>query len=69
MKQTRDLEVVCAVDIQLYFQKTIRLTRGHAVSQWLRYCATNRTVADRFPMVSLEFFIVIVLPAALWPWG
>jgi len=23
----------------------------------------------RFPMVSLEFFIGITLPAALWPWG
>jgi hypothetical protein len=23
---------------------------------------------DRFPMVSLEFFIDIILPAALWPW-
>jgi hypothetical protein len=40
---------------------------GHAVAQWLRHCATNRKVADRFPMVSLEFFIYIVIPVALWP--
>jgi len=23
----------------------------------------------RFPMVSLEFFINIIIPAALWPWS
>jgi len=23
----------------------------------------------RFPMVSLEFFIDIILPITLWPWG
>jgi hypothetical protein len=41
--------------------------RGHVVAQWLRHCAANRKVADRFPMVSLEFFIDIILPVALWP--
>ena len=41
---------------------------GHAVAQSveaLRYKAGRSRV--RFPMVSLEFFIDIILPAALWP--
>jgi hypothetical protein len=36
------------------------------MAQWLRHCATNRN-RDRLPMVSLEFFVDIILPAALWP--
>ena len=31
-----------------------------------RSCATSRKVAGS--IVSLEFFIDIILPAALWPW-
>ena len=32
---------------------------GTAVAQWLRCCATNRKVAVRSQLVSLEFFIDI----------
>ena len=42
---------------------------GTAVVEWLRCCATNRRVAGRFQMVSLEFYIDIIFPIALWPWG
>jgi hypothetical protein len=35
---------------------------------WGTAIQTGRS-RDRFPMVSLDFFIDIILPAALWPWG
>jgi hypothetical protein len=37
-------------------------------SGWGTALQTGRS-RDRFPMVSLEFFIDIILPAALWLWG
>jgi hypothetical protein len=41
--------------------------RGGTVG-WGTALQTGRSQV-RFPMVSLEFFIYIILPAALWPWG
>ena len=42
---------------------------GTAVAQWLRCCATKGRSLVRFQIVSLECFIAIILPIALWPWG
>ena len=42
-------------------------TRGNAVGSGIELQVGRSRV--RFPMVSLEFFIDITLPAALWPWG
>jgi hypothetical protein len=41
--------------------------RGGAVVEALRYKPEGH--GFRLPMVSLDFFIYIILPAALWPWG
>jgi hypothetical protein len=46
--------------------ESYRSKRWH--SGWGTALQTRRSW-DRFPMLSLEFAIEIILPAALWPWG
>jgi hypothetical protein len=42
---------------------------GRRWRSWLRHCAEVGTLRVRFPMVSLEFFTDIIIPAALCPWS
>jgi hypothetical protein len=46
-------------------QQSIPRSGGHTVTR-LKHCSTSRVL---FPMVSLELFNGLILPAALWPWG
>ena len=46
-----------------------RVGEGTAVAQWLRCCFTDRKVAGSIRSVVSGFFIDIILPIALWPWG
>jgi len=43
----------------------IHTNQGTAVAQWLRCCA----VAGSIPDGVMEFFIDIILPIAIRPWG
>ena len=51
----------------IYIKLALPPEWGHAFRSGTALQAGSWLV--RFPEVSLEFFIDIILPAALWPWG
>jgi hypothetical protein len=57
--------VVGAVNV--FESRSVVGARGGAVG-WGTALQTE-SLRDRFPIVSLEFFIDIILPVALWLWG
>jgi len=56
-----------SLQVDKYIWSSSYVYRGTRWRSWLRHCATSRKV--RFPLISLEFFIDLILLAALWPWG
>jgi hypothetical protein len=49
--------------LQSGFYVAVAEVMGHTVAQLVE------ALRVRFPMVSLEFFVDIILTAAVWPWG
>jgi len=47
----------------------LRSGTSGGICQWRGTALQVGRSRVRFPMVSLEFFVGIILPAALWPWG
>ena len=61
----------CGGDIQkfliIWFHYTVQRARGGAVGS--STALLGGRVRIRFPMVSMEFFVELILPAALCSWG
>ena len=52
-----------------FFQKPITFKGDTRWRSKFRHCATNRKVAGSIPDIAIEFFIDLILPAALRAWG
>ena len=55
----------------IYIKKYVEVKRGHAAGGAVGRGTALQVGRLRVQLstVSLEFFIDIILPAALWPWG
>jgi hypothetical protein len=63
--RTNEIIKVAEKELERYFK--LLSGRGGAFG-WGTALQTGRSRV-RFPMMSLEFFIGVILPVALWPWG
>jgi len=73
--ETNHVSMVFSVAAVLYLQFALHVMLfepcnmfcgGKRCRSWLRHYVTSWRSRVRFPMVSLEFFIEIILPVAVW---